>query len=453
MYIVIAGAGEVGSYLAKILVDEGHSVAIIERDEKLAHRLDGQLDALVIQGSAVSHEALTRSGVERADLILAVTQIDEVNLVICMAANRLGSSKLRTVARVRDEAYLGTDSFLVAADLGLSLLVGPERSVASEVVGLLHYEGAGNVQELCDEQLIMLELPLSTDSPLVHESLAELHDIFPQPSLVVAVKGTAGLRIPRGTDVIGADERAFILTVPQNANEFWILSGKPWHHVKHALVVGCGTIGFHLATELEALKMAPTILEVDRDRAEWAAKRLDKSIVLCGDGTDPDILREQLDERCDAVVVLIDDDEKSMMIGLLARQLGAKKVIVRSDKPAYSSIANRAGIDALISPKQAVVDDILGYVRRGSILSAHMLGDHEGELLQMKVPANPEHAELLERPLAEIEFPQGALVGAVIRAGRAAIARGDTRLAPGDDLLIIAESSVIKQVERLLAED
>ena len=453
MYIIIVGAGEVGSYLARILVEEGHSVAVIELDEKLAHRIDAELDALVVQGTGVSHRVLERAGVERADLVLAVTHVDEVNLITCMAAARMGSKKLRTVARVREEVYLAGESTLVAGDLGLSLLVGPERSVASEVVSLLRYEGAGNVQHMADERLILLELPLSSDSPLVHESLADLRDVFPQPSLVVGVRGMKGLRIPRGTDVIRADERAYVLTVPQNADEFWILSGKPWHHVRHVLIIGCGNIGFHLARELEGLQMFPTIIDIDRDRAEWVAKRLTSSIVLCGDGTEPDLLREQLEERSDAVVVLLEDDEKSVLTGMLARELGAKKVIVRNDKAAYASVAHRAGVDALISPKRAVADDILRFVRRGNIASAHMLGDHEGEILELLVPDRPARREIIERPLRELDFPEGALLGAVVRPDGVTIAAGDTVLRPGDDLLIIALPRAAPQVERMLASE
>lgn len=453
MYILIVGAGEVGSYLSRILIEEGHSVAIIEQDERLAHQIDAELDALVVQGTGVSHRVLTRAGVDQADLVLAVTHVDEVNLITCMAAARMGSKRLRTVARVREEVYLAGESSLVAADLGLSLLVGPERSVASEVVSLLRYEGAGNVQHMADDRLILLELPLSTDSPLVHESLVELRDVFPQPSLVVGVRGAKGLRIPRGTDVITADERAFVLTVPQNANEFWILSGKPWHHVRHVLIIGCGNIGFHLARELEGLEMFPTIIEIHRERAEWVAKQLTRSIVLCGDGTDPDLLREQLDERCDGVVVLLEDDEKSVLTGMLARNMGAKKVIVRNDKPAYAQVAHRLGVDALISPKRAVADDILRFVRRGNIASAHMLGDHEGEILELLVPERPVRREILERPLRELDFPEGALVGAVVRPDRVTIAAGETVLQPGDDLLIVALPRAVQAVERLLEQE
>lgn len=450
MYIIIVGAGEVGGYLGKILVEEGHSVALIENDERLARALDSELDALVVHGSGVSHANLERAGVARADLLLAVTAIDEVNLITCMTASRL-SKKIRTVARVREIAYLAGEGSLSAGDLGLDLLVGPERAVANEVVGLLSYEGAGNVHHMAAGRVALLELPLSSDSPLAHETLAELRDVFPTPSLVAAISGAKGIRIPRGDDRLNADERAYILTLPRNINEFWILSGKPWHHVRHVLIIGCGNIGFHVATELEARGLYPTIVEIDERRAEWVAKRLTKSIVLQGDATEPDMLREQLEERADAVVVLLDDDEKSLLIGLFARHLGAKKVIVRSDKLAYAPISNRLGIDALISPKRAVADQILRFVRRGHVESAHMLGDHEVEILELRVPLEPRDPELITRPLRDLVIPTGALVGIVLRGEQVIIPSGEVRLQPNDDVFMICTTDSIGDVERLLS--
>jgi trk system potassium uptake protein len=450
MYIVIVGAGEVGTYLGQILVEEGHSVALIETDERLARALDAELDALVIHGSGVSHVNLERAGVARADLLLAVTAVDEVNLITCMTAIRL-CKKLRTVARVREVAYLAGEGSLSAADLGLDLLVGPERAVAREVVSLLSYEGAGNVHHMAGGRVSLLELPLSADSPLVHETLAELRDVFPNPSLIAAISGPKGVRIPRGDDRLSVDERAYVLTLPRHVNEFWILSGKPWHHVRHVLIIGCGDIGFHLATELEMLGLYPTILEINEQRAEWVAKRLTKSIVLQGDATEPDLLREQLEERADAVVVLLDDDEKALLVGLFARHLGAKKVIVRSDKTAYGPIANRLGIDALISPKRAVADQILRFVRRGQIESAHMLGDHEVEILELRVPQEPRDRSIIEKPLMQLDIPPGALVGAVLRGDEVIIPSGDARLQPHDDVFMICTTEAIGAVERLLS--
>ncbi len=449
MYTIIVGAGEVGTYLAEILVAERHDVALIESDEAVARHLEATMDALVVHGTGVSRESLKQAGIGQADLVLAVTQVDEVNLMACMAAAKFGKSP-RTVARVRNAAFLSADSPLTAEELGISMLVGPEQAVANEVVTLLSYEGAGDYHPLADGQVALLELPLSQDSPLVYETLAELRGTLPDPSLIAAVKGPDGLRIPHGADRLRADERAFILTPPQSVNEFWILSGTPWHHVRHALIIGCGNIGYHLAKSLERKQLYPTIVEQDPSRAAWLSKSLPKSIVLQGNGSDPDLLREQLEERSDAVVVLLNHNADAILTGLFAKQLGAKKVVVRSDNMTYASISNRMGIDSLISPRRAVAEEILRFVRRGHVSAARMLGDHEAEILELKIPAKPRHREIVERPLGELEFPEGALVGAVIRDGVAAIATGATMIQPNDDVLVVARPSAIDEVAKLL---
>ena len=447
MYIIIVGAGEVGSYLARILLEEHHDVAIIESDEKHARDLGATLDALVIHGTGVSARAFQQAGIDQADLVLAVTQTDEVNLIACMTAAK-SKRKPLTVARVRHTEYLAGESSLSAEELGLSHLVGPEHAVAREVVKLLSYKGSGEAHQLADGRLALLELPLAYDSPLTNERLSELKDVLPHPSLVVGVSGPNGFRIPRGDDSISPDERAHILTEPGNADEFWILSGKPWHHVRHVLIIGCGDIGLHLARELESQKLYPTIIEIDHDRAKWVAQRLGKSIVLCGDGTDPEFLREQLEERADAVVVLIADAAKSVLSGIFAKHLGAKKVIVRSGTHAYHYISHKLGVDALISPKRAVANDILRFVRRGNIADAHMLGDHEGELLAFQVPEDAGH-RVVGKKVRDIEFPPGVMLGAIVNEERTSIVNGDTVLRAGDNLLVVAKTSAMGEVEKL----
>ena len=451
MYVIVVGAGEVGSYLARILADEQHDVAVIDASEQVARDLEASLDALVVHGSGVSRQSLRRAGIARADLVLAVTHVDEVNLMVCMAAAKHGKSPL-TVARVRESAFLTGDSPLTAQELGISMLVGPEQAVANQVDKLLSYEGSGESHMLAGGRVALLELPLSADSPLAHDSLADLRDTFPTPSLVAAVRGPRGIRIPHGDDHMRPDERAYILSLPENVDEFWILSGKPWHHVRHVLIIGCGNVGIHLAAQLEAKKLYPTIVELDAARAAWVSKNVTKSIVLCADGADPDFLREQMQERADAVVVLIGDDEKAVLAALLAKHLGAKKVVARCDKLAYAPISDRLGIDALISPRRAVADEILRFVRHGKISSARMLGDHEAEILDFSVPHSPRNSDVIEKPLRELELPRDALIGVVMRGDDVTIATGDTVLQAGDELLIAALPAAMQKVMDLFAE-
>ncbi len=444
MYVIIIGAGEVGSYLATILVEEGHDVAIIEVNSRRAQELDGRLDGLVVQGSGLNKKTLEVAGIRRANLVLAVTEVDEVNLVACMTARKFGKDPM-TIARVRDFQYLSEDSAMSAEELGLSLIVSPEHALAEAVMKLLSYDGSGDIHYMCDGQIALLELPITEESPMAQEPLSKLGDVLPKQSLVVAISDQEGLKIPDGSYVIGSDSRAHIVSTPDVLDELWILSGKPWHHVRHVLIIGCGNIGFYLAQQLEKKGFRPTIVEADADRAKEVSSQLKRSMVLLGDGTDPEILKERLEEKADAVVVLLPDDEKAMLVGLFAKQLGAHKVIVRNDKLAYAPIGHKMGLDALLSPKHTVADSILRFVRRGRIASAHMLGDHEAEILEIEVPEKaPTH--LVDGPISDLSIPCNALIGAIIRKDKVRIPRGSDRLRPGDHLLVVGKPQDSKAI-------
>lgn len=442
VYIVIIGAGEVGSYLAQILVEEGHSIAIIESNPKLAKSLESRLDALVIQGSGLNRSCLVQAGIKRADMVMALTQVDEVNLVACMTANQHGNSPM-TVARVRNTNYL--DSTMLSAEtLGFSYLVSPEHSLANEVMSILSYDGAGEIHYLCERQVALLEFPLGEQSPLRGLPLKDIRKHLPHHSLVAAISDENGLRIPDGQDTLEQGHRVFALATPDEIKDFSALSGQPWHHVKHVLMIGCGDIGFHLAQELECQGFVVTIIELDGERAEWVSGELRRTTVLHGDGTDPDLLREQLELRADAVVVLLDDDEKAILVGLFCKHLGAQKVIVRNDKPAYAPIGHKMGLDALLSPKIAVADQVLRFVRRGHVQSSHMLGDHEAEI--MEVQLTDMERDVFGKPLQEMTFPKGILIGAILRQDEVMIPRGTTTLLPNDTLLVVTEPKHAKAV-------
>lgn len=452
MYVVIVGAGEVGSYVARILVDEGHDVAIVELDHDLVRRLDATLNALIVHGSGVHPAVLKRAGIERADLLLAVTAVDEVNLIASMTARKHAKRGLRTVARIRQSPEVAGEFALSAADLGLDSLISPEQAATTATLDALRYAGSGEMRELAHGKLVLVGMDLGPDSPLVHETLSEVRSDFPGEFLVVAAQGSNGLRVPTGADRLSADERAFVLTVPGNLTELAILSGQPWHRVQRVLIVGCGNTGLALARELEQQKLAPVIIERNERRAELVASLLPDSLILHGDGSDPELLRSRIDEdRIDTVIVLLAEPEKSLLIGIFAASLGASKVVVRCDEPAYIPLANRLGVDAVISPKRAMADAILRHVRRGAVESTLLLGEHEAEVLHLKVPETPTQIGIVTRPLKYLPFPKDTLVAAVIRGSEVMIGSGETVLQPGDELLVVARREAIEKLERMLS--
>lgn len=452
MYIVIVGAGEVGSYVARVLMEEGHDVAIVEADEELARRLDASMNALIVNGSGVNPAVLERAGIAQADLLLAVTATDEVNLIACMTGRKRGGERLRTVARVRWSWHAPGDPALSADDLGLDALISPARVIGPETMNTLRYAGSGELRALAGGKLVLLGMALAADSPLVHETLAEVRRDFSSDFLVVATQGPQGVRIPTGPDRLRPDERAFVLTLPDNVTELAILSGQPLFFVRRVLIVGCGDSGLTVARELESQRLTPVIIERDRERAELVAGLLPNSLVIHGDGSDPEFLRSRIEENeIDAVVVLLKNAETSLLVGIFAKSLGARKVIVRCDESGYVPLAHKMSVDALLSPKRAMINAILRYVRRGNVESTLRLGEREAEIIEFRVPEKPAHPGILEEPLKNLGFPRGALLGAVVRGGEAFIASGNTRLRPGDELLVVCGPDALARVEELLS--
>jgi len=451
MYVIIIGGGDVGAFVAEVLVHEKHEVVVVEPDEATAQRLQAALDVLVIDGSGVSPGVLQRAGIDRADLVLAVTPVDEINLIACMIAKKHGSATLRTVAQVKQSHYLGGEA-ISADDLdAVDALVHSERAIATIALDMLRFAGSGELRELAGGQLALLGMVLGEESPLVADTLGAIRADLPKDSIVIAVQGASGVRIPTDADRLGVDERAYILTLPKHLTELTILSGQPWYRVERVLLIGLGNTGFTLASDLEARGFRPTLVERDLDRAEWVASRLPKSTVLHGDASDPDFLRRTIeDQHTDAVVVLLRDPERSLLLGLFAKSLGAKKVIVRCDKPEYAHLAYKLGVDAIISKKRAVANAVLRYVSRGSVESTLMLGDEDdAELVDFRISESP-RASVTSRPLGELDFPPDSLVGAIVRKGNAFIATAASVLAPGDELVVVCKPEAIAQIEALL---
>ena len=452
MYVVVVGAGEVGSYVARILVDEGHEVAVIEIDHRLTSHLDATLDALVVQGSGVHPAVLGRAGIERADLLLAVTAVDEVNLITSMTARKYGPTRLRAVARIHQSPDVAGDLSLSAEDLGLDALVSPQQAMANATMDALRYVGSGEMRELAGGRLVLVGMDLGGDSPLVCGSLSEMRHDYRGQFLVLAVQGPDGLRIPTGPDRLRAGERAFVLTLPGTVTELAILSGHPWHHVQRVLIVGCGNTGLALARELARQRLDTTIIEQDVERAELVAAQLPRALVINGDGSDPELLRARIEEdRIDGAVVLLEEAEKSVLIGIFAGSLGADKVVVRCDETGYAPLATALGIDAVLSPKRAMADAILRYVRTDAVESTLLLGNHEAEVLHLRITDVPRHADLVRRPLRELPLPKDTLVGAVMREGAIMIANGDTVLQPRDELLVVSRPAAVGRLERLFS--
>jgi len=436
----------VGQYLAQILIEEKQDVCVIEKDEKLASDLDQKLDAKVLHGTGISRHLLHKAGIERAHLLLAVTEIDEVNLVAAMTADKI-SPECRTVARVRDRRFVdGTDA-IKPEEYGIDFLVSPEEAVGAQVVELLKYQGAGEISPLGDGQVSLLDLPVLPHTTLPYLSCGEFAEALPAHARVVALLGDDGLRIARAEDRLDVGQRSFVLAARSEINEVLALAGAGVERIEHVLLIGGGTIGAHVAGALERA-FDVTVIEENLQRAEEMAVLLKQAKVLHGDGTDPTLLQEQIREGQEAVVVLPHQDSLSLLTAIMAKQFGAKKVIARVDNSAYAPTARKLGIDALISPRRAMADAIMRFVRRRGTMSTTMLGNHQGELIDIYVESE---GRVTGVPIRELKVPKDCLIGMIARGDELIIPQpdNDTRIEPGDHVFIVALRAAVPRVEAL----
>jgi len=449
VHIIIIGAGEVGTYLARILADERQDVCIIEQDEGVARGVSDSLDAQVLHGTGVSRRVLVRAGVERADLLLAVTEIDEVNLIAAMTAERM-NPECRTVARVRNRRYLYGNDALTAEDYGIDLLLGPEEAVAQQVVSLLEYVGPGQISNMADGKLVLLEHPVQPHSALAYAALEEVSAELPSRSMLCATLSEGELRISQAGDRFQVGDRVYILAAPGEVGDVLALLGSDLHHVRRVLLIGGGETGLQVARALERLRFDVTVVERDHQRAELVAGRLKRSLVIEADGTDPTSVAEWIGEGHDTVVVLAEDDNHSLLTGIVAKFNGAKKVIARVDNQDYGPISHKLGVDALISPRRAIAATILRFVRRSHIQSTTMLGNHQGEIIDFAIDEKSK-GQLMEKPLASIKLPKDCVVGVVARGGDLVMPSRDPEftLQIGDHVFIAALRSAVAKVEEL----
>jgi trk system potassium uptake protein TrkA len=448
MHIIIVGAGRVGWKLAKMLAEEQQDVYVIERDEKLARELEDQLDVQVIHGSGFSQAILYRAGINKADLLLAVTHSDETNLITTITAERI-APKCKTVCRVRDPRFIrGTDA-LDAKKYGVDYLISPEEAVAKQIVSVLQYDGPGQVSSLADGNLVLMEFPVQPHSVFGLATLAEIRAGLPSHTSIIAVLSGESLRITNDDDRFKVGDRIIVLCVPGEINDVLILGGSDPVHVNRILLIGGGDTGEHVAKELARLKFDVTIIEQDLERAEAIAAKLDKCTVIHGNGMLPAEMDEHIRDGHQAVAVLVDDDSKSLLGAITAKHYGAAKVIARVANQDYGAIARKAGIDALISPPRAMANSILHFARKHRSVSTTLLGNHLGELLDFELDQKPPR-KLLDTPIGKLKMPEGSRIGAIIRNNEMIVPDPEaTQLEPGDHVFIVAMRAAISKVGEL----
>ncbi|NVM20321.1 MAG: Trk system potassium transporter TrkA [Desulfobacterales bacterium] len=447
MKIVIVGAGEVGFHIASRLALEKKDVVVIDKSADALRRVFENLDVQTVQGLGSCPAILEQAGIKEADILLAVTNSDETNLVASIFATVLSRTTIK-LARIRSEEYLAYHDVLRQDPYNIDVLINPEAEAVRAVEKLLVVPGAVDVGEFADGRVKLIGVRLEEDCPVTGLRLADLkHKTGKKKILVAAIIRDENLIIPSGDDKLLAQDLIYFISEEKELQAALKIFGKRSESLGHILLVGGGNLGLRLAKTLEDLSIHTKLIEKNPRRCKELAKHLDKIIILQGDGSDQGLLQEENVQDMDVVVTLTGDEETNILISLLAKRMGARKTLTRISKFSYFPLVSAIGLEHVVSPRLAAINTILQHVRRGKVLSAKALKGEEAEVLEAVAL---ETSDIVGRPLKQIPFPKGALVVAMIRGDEVIIPAGDSVILPEDRIIIFSTRQGIPQVEKAL---
>ena len=450
MRILIVGAGQVGYFLSERLSVEGHEVTLIDHSDENLRRAEDRLNVLGIAGNGASAETLEQAGIKNTDIFIAVTDLDEVNILACLLAREY-HVKTR-IARVKSIEYTGHDAVLSKEKLGIDLLINPNDAVADELSKIACRTGAFDVAEFVEGQVQFLGYRIDADSPLCDLTLRELGEIRGIYRFVVtAITRNGKTLVPRGDDTIQAGDRIFIFASTQDLPAIQYMLKQEEEEVskrRRAFILGGGRIGLRIAKNLEAQRFDVRLIDRDEERCEELSAELQQGMVIHAEGTDINVLVEEGVELAEVFIAATDSDETNILSSLLARQHGAKRTLTVVSSPEMLGLAPTLGIDACISPRIAAASAILKYVRRGDIVSVLAIEGSNAEVLEVQVSSN---SDMLDKTLSSLAFPSGAIIGAIVREGKYQIPDGSSCLQSGDRVVVFALPNALGKVERFFA--
>ncbi|MFN3596416.1 MAG: Trk system potassium transporter TrkA [Rubricoccaceae bacterium] len=460
MRVIVVGAGDVGYDVARLLSQQRHDVTVVDKDPARVAHVRDTLDVLALTGSGTSAATLAAAGLAEADLLVAVTDSDEANVIAAMLAARAGRpgrgsphGGTTTIARVRSDNYTGEGAVLTPVDFGIDYLVHPEETTAGEVVTLLRRAAATDVVPFCEGRLQLVGLRIEPGAAVVGATLSALAARAPAPFRVMGIVRGARTLVPSGADTVQSRDQVFVLVPQGQVGRVSHLFGKEPGRLRHAMILGGSSIGARVAAELSSAGrrgggMQVKLVEADRARAEFLAETLPAALVLHGDPSDLDLLvREGLPET-DAVVAVADDEESNLVSCLMAKHLGVRKTVALLSKSAYIPIAQSIGLDAAVNRKLAVSRAVLRVLRGGHVQSVATVVGLDAEILEfVAAPGAP----VTRAPLGALGLPRGLLVGGVVHGRHAEVATGETRLHAGDRAVVFALPDRVADAERAFA--
>ena len=450
MKVIICGAGQVGWQIARHLSGERNDVTVVDNNADLVRRATDTLDVQGIAGHASYPDILDRAGAADADMIIAATHSDEVNMVTCQVAHSVFEIP-RKVARLRAQSYLtAIYSDLYRRDhLPIDVVISPEREVAEAALRRLSAPAAFDTELFLEGKAQLLGIQLDDDCPVLNTPLRQLTDLFSTlRAIVVGVRRGDKLFAPSPNDQLFGDDQIYVMAHFEDMTRTFEIFGKTVDRQERVVIIGGGNVGLAVATALEgrADRLRAKMIEKNRACAERAADTLERTIVLNGDGLNMELLSEAGVERADAILAVTDDDKTNLLASVRAKQAGCKMAISLVNDPTLIPLMEPLNIDAYINPRSTTVSSILRHIRHGRVRSVYSIGDAEAEVIEAQI-LSP--SPLAGKAIRDIDFPEGVLVGAVMKKGEVVKPTGGTKIDEGDVIVVFAMASEVPAVEQL----
>ncbi len=446
MKIIIVGAGQVGFHIASRLAYENKDVVVIDTDPEAISQVSEKIDVDVIVGSGSSPMILAEAGIKEAEILLAVTDSDETNLVACLMADTI-SPTTKKLARIRKRDYDEYHRIFHDAPPHIDTVINPEIEVVKTIERFMSVPGAVDVGEFADGRLKLIGIFMDKDARLAGVRLSGLSEKIGARILVAAVVREGVTIIPRGDDRLYPGDLIYFISEEEGLGNILKAFNKHVKPIKRAMIVGGGRIGLRLAKVLERQSIYTKLIERSPERCSEIVEQMNKVLVIQGDGSDQSLLNEENIQDMDVVITLTDDEETNILVSLLAKKMGARKTITKLSKFGYFSLMSTIGLEQVVSPRLSAINTILQHIRRGKVLSARTMTDEQAEVLEAVAL---ETSDIVGKPLKRTKIPQGALVIGIIRDDEIEIPSGESIIKPNDRILIFAKREVISKIEKIL---
>ena len=448
MHVLICGAGRVGQGIARRLAREKHEITIIDESPDLVDQVSIDLDVRGIVGHAAHPDVLKRARAADCEMIIAVTHFDEINMVICQIAHTLFSVPFK-IARVRDRSYLepAWKNIFSREGLPIDMVISPEAEVGDAILQRFRTPGTIMSANFAGGQVKLLGFELRADNPLIDVAVGQMKGLFPDLSArIIGIGRGDAIHAPRGKDVLKPGDRAYVAVLDAHASRLTSIFSTEQSRLDHVVIVGGGNVGLHVAKMLEREShIRVRLIERNAERANKAVSEVKRSIVIQGDGLNPEILAEGGVERADFVIAITDDDKANLLISNLAKRAGAKRALALINSPELAGLASDMRVDTVLDPRALTVSQILMRMRRGRILSLQSLEDGMAEVAE---GVTLETSSLIGKPLGYDDLPEGMTAAAVIRGNQVIMADDDVTVRPEDHLILFYEAEMVRSVEK-----